>query len=81
MSNVKIELNSKGIQELLKEVGSTTCMEMANEAANRCGKGYIAEKRKYPERTAAIVKTDSHQGYRDNMKNNTIVKAVWGGRS
>ena len=79
MSNVKITLNSKGVQELLKEVGSTTCMEMASNAANRCGEGYIAEERKYPTRTAAIVKTDSYKAYRDNNENNTIIKAVWGG--
>ena len=79
MSNVRIVLNSKGIQELLKEVGSTTCMEIAERTLNRCGEGYTAERRNYPERTAAIVKTNSEKGYYDNLKHNTIVKAVWGG--
>ena len=79
MSRMKIELNSKGVQELLKEVGRTTCMKMATEAANRCGEGYAAEERSYPKRMAAIVKTDSYQAYQDNLENNTIVKAVWGG--
>lgn len=79
MSNVKITLNSKGVQELLKEVGSTMCMKMASDAATRCGEGYVAEERKYPTRTAAIVKADSYKAYQDNNENNTIIKAVWGG--
>lgn len=79
MSDINIELNSDGIQELLKEVGNTTCMKIANNALNRCGEGYVAEKRNYPERTAAIIKPSTREGYRDNLENNTIIKAVWGG--
>ena len=79
MAKVKIELNSKGVQELLKEVGNTTCMKIANSAAGKCGEGYIAEERRYPERTAAIIKPSTVAAYYENMENNTIIKAVWGG--
>ena len=79
MSNVKIALNPNGVQELLKEVGSSSCMKLASNIASRCGEGYVAEERKYPKRTAAIIKPDTYAAYRDNLENNTIVKSVWGG--
>ena len=79
MSKVEIELNSAGVQELLKEVGGSVCVRMANEALGRCGNGYTAEVRNYPTRTAGIVKVNSHEGYHDNLENNTLIKAVWGG--
>ena len=79
MSKVKVELNIESVRSLLKEVGSTTCMQMANEALNRCREGYVVEERKYPRRNAAIIKTDTYDAYKDNMENNTIIKAVWGG--
>lgn len=76
MSKVKIVLNSAGVQSLLKDVGSTTCVRLANEAATRCGPGYEAQTRNYPERTGAVVKAVTAEAMRDNMENDTILKAV-----
>ena len=76
---VEIKLNSAGVQAMLHDVGSKTCLELARNAAERCGDGYIAQARTYPERTAAVVTTATAKAYSDNLANNTILKAVMGG--
>lgn len=76
MSDIKIVLNGAGVRALLKEVGSTTCVRLANEAAARCGEGYEAQKRTYPTRTGAVVKAVTEAARSDNLENNTILKAV-----
>ena len=35
-----IELDEEGIIGLLKEIGSGVCVQLAGEAAGRCGEGY-----------------------------------------
>lgn len=80
MGNVNIKLNSKGVQEMLKEVGSTVCMEIAETVQGRCGDGYVTEKRTYPERTTAVVRSDNSRAYHDNLKNNTLIKALGGSK-
>ena len=75
MADITVKLNSKGVQEMLHDAGRI-CYSLAQDAAKRCGNGYVAEKRTYPERTGAIVKTDSATAARDNMQHNTILKAV-----
>lgn len=77
MANVEIVLNRDGVRSLLHEAGAI-CMELAESAAARCGEGFIAEKRTYPERSGAIVKTNSAAAARENLNNNTILKAVRG---
>lgn len=76
MSKVKVVLNSAGVRTLLKEVGSTTCVRLASEAASRCGTGYEMQIRNYPERTGAVVKAVTEEAMKDNMENDTILKAV-----
>ena len=75
---VEIKLNDAGVQAMLHDVGKKACLELAQEAANRCGAGYIADTRTYPERTAAVVTTATRDAYSDNLANNTILKAVMG---
>jgi hypothetical protein len=77
MSNVKVVLNSKGIQEMLKspEVADM-CMQKAASALSRCGDGYETESRTYPERKGAVIKAVSYTAKQDNLKNNTLLKAV-----
>lgn len=77
MSKIKIELNSSGVRELLKEVGRTECVKIANKALSQCGDGYEMNTIEYPERTAAIVKATTAKAMRDNEKNNTLIKAVY----
>lgn len=72
-----IELDEEGIIGLLKEIGSDVCVQLAGEAAGRCGEGYESKKVEYPERTGGIVKSTDMKSFRDNLENNTIIKAVF----
>ena len=72
-----IELDEEGIIGLLKEIGSGVCVQLAGEAAGRCGEGYESKKVEYPERTGGIVKATDMKSFRDNLENNTIIKAVF----
>ena len=59
MSNIRIELNDEGIQELLHEAGSTTCAEIAERIASECGDGYASDTYRAGTRTIASVSTAS----------------------
>lgn len=72
-----IELDEDGVIGLLKEIGSDVCVQLASEAAGRCGEGYESKEIIYPERNAAIVKATDMRSFRDNLENNTIIKAVF----
>ena len=77
MSKLKIKLNSKGVKELLKSEDITqTCIEQAEAVRQRAGDGYAMERRTYPERTGCIVYTDSVKAMTENLKNNTLLKAL-----
>lgn len=73
---VRIELNSAGVQELLHECGETICYELAEKARNKCGDGYDYDMLVATKRTVASVYTDTPEAMVDNMKNNTILKAL-----
>lgn len=77
---IKIELNRNAIrQQLLKSPEiQDICKEHAENIANRCGDGY--ESTAYMESTRIVAKvyTDSFRAMHDNMKNNTLLKAVKG---
>lgn len=77
MANVRVELNREGVRELLKskEV-EKMCMDFANSAVIRLGDGYEADVRHYPERTASIVLAKTYQAKKENMDNNSILKAL-----
>ena len=77
-NGVTVKLNSKGVQAMLHDAGNKTCLELARKAAEKCGDGYIADTRTYPERTAAIVLASTSKAISDNLENNTILKAVMG---
>lgn len=76
---VKITLNSKGVRELLKsEEIKNECLRLASKVKDRAGEHYQVEVRHYPERTGAAVFSADAKGYLDNMKNNTLLKALKG---
>ena len=81
MGNVKIELDNKGIRELfrseevggwLKSVGET----VAQNARGMSGEDY--EVGIYKSSTTAVcnVRVASKEASRDNVKNNTLAKAL-----
>lgn len=72
-----IKLNSKGIRELLKskEIAGA-CQKEAYGVSGRAGSGYVVEKRTYPERTGYAVRAKTDKAKRDNLKHNTLLKAL-----
>lgn len=77
MSNLKIKLNSQGVRELLKSPEiAEACRAQAAAVAGRAGSGYDVEQRSYPERTGYVVSAETEEARRDNLKNNTLLKAL-----
>lgn len=77
MSKMRFDLNTAGVRELLKsDAMKQICREHASGILNRVGEGYVMEDRSYPERAGAAVRVDSYEAYRDNLENNTLLKAV-----
>ncbi len=50
--------------------------EHASEVRNRCGNGYEQDVYVGKTRANAMVRAETYEAKRDNMKNNTILKAV-----
>ena len=81
MSNIKFKLNSAGVRELLRsEEIAGICMEHARRVQASAGPDYEAEERHYPERTGAAVRPANAAGHFDNLRNNTLLKALGGGK-
>ena len=76
---VKVELNSAGIQELLKssEIQST-CMEQAKAVARRAGDGFAVDSYVGKTRVNAMVFADTAEANKRNLRENTLLKALGG---
>lgn len=77
MSNFKFQLNRAGVAELMK---SSAMQEVLNEKASairsRCGDGYEQDSYVGQNRANAMVTASSFKAKRDNLTNNTLLKAV-----
>lgn len=79
MSNVKFELNPEGVGELLRSKEMMDiCSDYANSALARLGNGYEVTTRTYQKRVVAKVAAKSFAAKRENLKSNSILKAVFG---
>lgn len=77
---LKIELNSKGIIELLKSSEIEDVLkEHADGVQQRAGEGFHIETAKSKERTIVKIKPSSAHAYYSNLKNDTLTKALMGG--
>ena len=77
MSKKKFELNRSGVAELLKgQEMQALLAEKASEIQSRCGDGYEHDVYVGKTRANAMVQATTYQAKRDNLKNNTILKAV-----
>lgn len=77
MSNVKIEINQKGLLELFKDPAiKEACIEVANEVADVAGDGYNVSKWTGPHRSGATVWCNTPEAIKDNLENNTMLKAL-----
>lgn len=77
MSKLKFKLNRKGVAELMKsEEMQEVLREYATNIKNRCGEGYEQDMYIGKNRANAMVSAITYQAKSDNLKNNTILKAV-----
>ena len=77
MSKTRIEVNAKGIKELLKSEGAmNACMNIADGIAQELGDGYGTNSRTGRKRAIAEIKAETAEAYYSNLKHNTLLKAV-----
>lgn len=77
MSKVQIKLNSAGVRQLLRsEEMKAICSQLASDARSRCGAGYASDTYTSKTRVNAMLWADTPAARRDNMKNDTILKAL-----
>ena len=77
MANVRVELNREGVRELLRsDEMKEICESYANNAQARLGNGYEVSSMVGKNRVNAQIKAVSYKAKRDNMKNNSILKAL-----
>ncbi|WP_434779957.1 hypothetical protein [Enterococcus thailandicus] len=77
MAKSKFKLNHSGVGQLLKSAEMQGVLtEKATGIRNRAGEGYKQDTYVGKTRANAMVYADSYKAKRDNMKNNTLLKAV-----
>lgn len=73
----KFKLNHSGVGQLLKSTEMQNVLtEKATAIRNRCGDGYEQDIHVGKTRANAMVRATTYQAKKDNMKNNTLLKAV-----
>lgn len=77
MSKVKFVLNRHGVSQLLKGKEIQTVLESyGTDIKKRAGEGYDMNSRVGKTRANTMVYADSMRAKRDNLKNNTLLKAM-----
>lgn len=77
MANLKFKLNRSGVASLMKSAEMQGVLEeKATAVRNRAGEGYKQDTFVGKTRANAMVYADTYQAKKDNMKNNTLLKAV-----
>ena len=79
MAKVKFELNRSGVRELLRSPEMmAVCQGYANRALGSLGKGYEVSTMTGRNRVNAEVRAETFEARKENLKNNTILKALGG---
>lgn len=77
MVKMKIKLNHSGVANLMKSPEMQAVLgEKATAVRNRAGEGYAQDMYVGKNRANAMVYADSYKAKKDNLKNNTLLKAV-----
>lgn len=77
MAKLKFKLNRSGVASLMKSAAMQAVLEeKATSVRNRAGEGYKQDTFVGKTRANAMVYADTYQAKKDNMKNNTLLKAV-----
>ena len=80
-AKVVIKLNREGVRQLLRsQEMQDICKQEAQAIANTCGDGYDMDVYTGKNRCNAMVWADTWEAKRDNFENNTLIKAIGGGK-
>lgn len=79
MAKVKFELNREGVRDLLRSKEMmNVCQEYANNALGKLGNGYEVTTHTGTNRVNAQVAAVTYAAKKENLSDNTIIKAVFG---
>lgn len=79
MAKVRFELNREGVRELLRSKEMMdVCQEYANNALGKLGDGYEVTTHTGTNRVNAEVAAVTYAAKKENLSDNTIIKAVFG---
>ncbi len=79
MAKVKFELNREGVRDLLRSKEMmNVCQEYANNALGKLGDGYEVTTHTGTNRVNAQVAAVTYEAKKENLSDNTIIKAVFG---
>lgn len=79
-NNVVVKINGAGLRDLMhSQEMEAICKEHADKICGRCGEGYATDTYHAQTRVIASVYTDDVKAMKDNLDNNTILKAMGGG--
>lgn len=79
MAKVKFELNREGVRDLLRSKEMMdVCQEYANNALGKLGDGYEVTTHTGTNRVNAQVAAVTYAAKKENLSDNTIIKAVFG---
>ena len=79
MAKVRFELNREGVRELLRSKEMMdVCQEYANNALGKLGDGYEVTTHTGTNRVNAQVAAVTAAAKKENLSDNTIIKAVFG---
>ena len=77
MANFRFELNEAGVRELLQSKRMSKVLEgYANDVLGRLPQGFGKTIGMTTQRAKVIVGTRSRSAAKDNLKNNTLLKAL-----
>lgn len=77
MSKMRFKLNRAGVRQLMQsEAMQTVLTDKATAIKNQAGDGYKQDVYVGKNRANAMVSAESFEAKRDNLKNNTLLKAV-----
>lgn len=79
-AKVKVELNYKGFNELRKSPEMQSVLaEHGQRILGTLPEGYEGNVRAHQKRAVFYIYADSPEAKADNLKNNTLLKAIGGG--
>lgn len=80
MADLRFELNSAGVVELMKSQAMIDLLNaFAESVQSTAGDGYESDIVMSGDRAKAFVRAETKEAYNDNLENNTLLRALGGG--